>query len=225
LTKKTATIIIAVIALLAGITIPALLAHRPKCQQEAMVFRAQKYLDRDVYYFDISEVNWCVFFTCFVADKCGIGSPSDEPEAGLFPPCEESTWEENSWAATSIRKQIEWFTQKDKGTLYYFEDFEEITEGRNKYKVAMGDFEPLPGDLVYIDAPVEDGYLFDHVAIVRDFDPVSGRVSYIGGNQGDMDVTKSRVTIDEVFLDGRNDKNVAGFLRPNYETEYRSPEE
>jgi len=196
----------------------------PECQQNAMLEAALAYLECDVHYFGIREVNWCAYFTSRVAYDCGLGSPVDDPEAGLFPPYAEKTWEQNGWAATSIRSQIEWMTTKNKGTLYYFESFREITEGKNKVKVSKESFRPVPGDLVYLDSPYNKDYLYDHVAIVYSYDPSCGKVTYIGGNQGDMDLTKSRVTLQEAFLDGRTETKIAGYLRPNYTTDYIAPD-
>jgi len=223
LKKRIIAIAIAIIVLATAVAVPIIIGNLPKTQQEAMVRKAQKYLDRDLDYFGIMDMNWCVYFTNFVADKCGLASPANDPTANIFPPCSPRTWEENDWAATSIQHQLEWFTENGKGTLYYYEDFREITEGENKIKVTE-DFIPRQGDLVYIDKPIDDDYLYDHVAMVLDFDPAEGKLTYIGGNQGDEDVTKSRVTVSELYLDGRTGKKPAGYLRPNYETEYVAPQ-
>ncbi len=155
---------------------------------------------------------WCAWFTTFCASELGLCGTPQNPCGATFPPLESSTWESCGWAATAVRYQARWFTQNDKGRLYYFRTDSLVPLNENTIEASRETFEPSVGDLIYFDWGNYNHY--EHVAIVTGVNVGAKKVTYIGGNQGDEATWQDR-HVSERTVDW-TDREVVGYMRPNY---------
>ncbi|MCF0136983.1 MAG: S-layer homology domain-containing protein [Oscillospiraceae bacterium] len=204
-----------VLVLTVGAAAPA---YASSSQQNSMKSAAEAHLGDTASDFPNVSFDWCVYFLTCIARECGLAGTPSNPNGGIFPPAEASTWESCNWAATGVSRQINWFTGRGHGTLYYFEYDRSISLNSRTVKTDRYSFVPLPGDLVYFSTPENGSYC--HVALVTEFDPGNGNIFYIGGNQDDKSWSKSHVSRR---CDGLYTEKVCAVLRPEYGTQYVPP--
>ncbi len=192
-------------------------AYAAQSQQQQMINAALAHVGDTAENFPEVKFDWCVYFTTYCANEIGIAGTASAPRSKIFPPLSE--WKANDWAATGVTYQANWFSKYSHGKVYYFKDSKFIDKNVNTVKSNASKFEPIPGDLIYIDHP-NNNSVFDHVAIVYDYDEVNRVIYYVGGNQTSHDWRYSDVSLREVSL---SSSEIAGFLRPNYTTVYQKP--
>lgn len=214
--KKVMAVALAIFMLLmlAG-PLPARTLAEPPSYAQAMADFARTQLGKTGRDYAASHgvcFEWCAWFTTFCASEVGICGTPGNPCGATFPPFESSTWEACGWAATAVRYQARWFTQNDKGILYYFRTDSLVPLNENTIASDRETFEPMVGDLIYFDWDNYNHY--EHVAIVTGVNAGAKRVTYIGGNQGDEATWQER-RVSERTTDW-TDREVVGYMRPNY---------
>ena len=192
-------------------------ANAASSQQQQIINAAISHIGDTASAFPDVNFDWCVYFTNYCASEAGLASPASSPRSKIFPPITE--FKANDWAATGVTYQANWFSKYSHGKVYYFKDSDLIDKNKNTIKTDAAHFEPIPGDLIYIDHTEYAG-VYNHVALVYDYDEANRLIYYIGGNQGNGNWKYSNVSCREIELDSIE---VAGFLRPNYTTKYEKP--
>lgn len=198
---------------------PVLSFSASASQQDDMVSAALAHVGKNYSFLPNCTFDWCAYFTTYVADEIGICGTADNPTGSIFPPAASDTHKKLGWIATSVTRQIGWFTSNGHGTLYYFTLAANMSTNSSTVKADRKTFTPLPGDLIYLNT-TKNRNCYSHVAIVYDYDPGNGRVYYVGGNQGNRNWAYSKVSCREISMDS---ENLLAFLRPNYHTEYSYP--
>lgn len=215
--KRLLCLILAVVMCFTLLPVLGSEAHAVESQQRQLAEAALAHVGDTANDFPNVKFDWCVYFTTCCANEIGIAGTASSPRSKIFPPVTD--WKENDWAATGVTYQANWFTKYSHGKLYYFKDSKFIDKNINAFKTNATYFEPIPGDLIYIDHP-QNNSIYDHVAIVYDYDEANRVVYYVGGNQGNNDWKYSSVSCREINL---GSSEIAGFLRPNYTTSYINP--
>lgn len=231
--KKLVSLFLVLLMCLSLIPVLGTEASAEGSQQQAMIDAAKLHIGNTAENFPAVKFDWCVYFINYCANEVGLASPESSPKSKLFPPI--TNWKDNDWAATGVTYQANWFTKYGHGKLYYFKDSSLIEKNKNTIKTGPESFTPIPGDLIYIHHP-QSNSVYNHVALVYDYDEVNRIIYYIGGNQGSYDWRYSDVSCREISLDpvkpSANKKDteekdpdeIAGFLRPNYTTKYERPQ-
>ena len=158
---------------------------------------------------------WCVWFTTLCAYKTDLCSSSTDKTYNVFPPFGQYTWSDCGWAATGVTYQVNWFAKNDKGTVYKFMPDARIQADDSVFEATPDSVTPELGDLLYFDWDKDKGdSLWDHVAIVKSFDPESDEITFIGGNQGDEEEPLDRHVTEKVMP--RTSNEYAGLMRIDF---------
>jgi len=192
-------------------------------QQQTFIDTARSYLGMSMKDFGDIDIEWCIYFVNYCAQHAGLGA--------YFPPYQPGTWQAYGWASTSASYFVNWVIHSGMSKFYCYKYAETISRYGDRIKptadlinASPSTFEPIPGDVIIIDHPDEEhpnnDWIYDHGAIVVDYDAYHRIVTYIGGNQGHEDRHFTKVTTATLSLDSGE---IAGFMRPNYTTEYVYP--